>query len=76
MISQLPLRYQVTLWVVGLLACAGAGAWFAFSTPLPLVWQYGAVVGALLAPLVVAVYSRSLATRGTRASGASSASRG
>ena len=73
MIGHLPLRYQIVLWVVGLLACAGAGAWFAFSTPLPLVWQYGAVAGALLAPAVVALYSRSLAARGP---GASPASRG
>lgn len=71
MISQLPLRYQVTLWVVGFLACAGAGAWFAFSTPLPLVWHYGAVAGALLAPALVAVYLRGLAAGDTKASPAS-----
>jgi hypothetical protein len=60
-IGKLPLRYQVTLWAVGFVACAGAGAWLAFMTPVPLLWQYGAVVGALLAPALVALYSRGLA---------------
>lgn len=72
-IGQLPLRYQVAVWVVGFLACAGAGAWIALSTPLPLVWQYGAVVGALLAPALVVTYCRGLAAGG---SGAAPAPRG
>jgi hypothetical protein len=72
-IGSLPLRYQVTLWVVGFVACAGAGAWVALNTPLPLVWHSGAVAGALLAPALVALYCRGLATGG---SGAAPASRG
>lgn len=71
MIGKLPLRYQVTLWVVGFVACAGAGAWLALITPAPLLWQYGAVVGALLAPALVAVYSRGLAAAGPDTSPAS-----
>jgi hypothetical protein len=56
----LPRRYQVLLWVVGVVACVGAGAWLAFSTPLPVLWQYGALLGALLAPLLVELYARTL----------------
>lgn len=73
MIGHLPLRYRVILVVVGFVACVGAGAWLAFVTPVPLVWQYGAVVGALVGPAVVTAYCRALAARD--AGGASPAPR-
>jgi hypothetical protein len=59
-IGPLPRRYQVVLWSVGLLACVAAGAWVALITPLPLVPQYGALLGALIAPLAVRAFSRTL----------------
>jgi hypothetical protein len=64
-IGQLPVRYRVVLLIVGSVACVGAGAWLAFTTPLPVVWQYGAVAGALVAPALVTAYSRGLAARDT-----------
>ena len=48
---------------MGVIACIGAGAWLAFSTPLPVVWQYGAVAGALAAPLLVSAYCRTLGNK-------------
>jgi hypothetical protein len=65
-VSQLPMRYQVALWVVGFLACVGAGAWLAFITPLPVVWQYGAIAGAVVGPALVAAFCRSLTPEATR----------
>ncbi len=56
----LPRRYRIVLWVVGLVSFVGAGAWVAFSTPLPLLWQYGAVVGALAALAAVPAFVRHL----------------
>ncbi len=70
MIDSLPLRYRVTLWVVGVIACIGAGAWLAFSTPLPVVWQYGAVAGAIAAPLLVTAFCRTLGPRSSRSASA------
>ena len=68
MSNPLPTRYVVALWVVGLLSCVAAGAWLAFVTPLPVVWQYGAVGGALLGPVLVAAYCRGLRDGATRPS--------
>ncbi len=65
MIGQLPMRYEIALWIVGFLACVAAGAWLAFSTPVPLMWHYGAVAGAVLGPLLVRAYCRSLTAQDT-----------
>lgn len=67
MIETLPRRYRITLWFVGVVACVGAGAWLAFATPLPMVWQLGAVLGALAAPLLVGAYLRTLGNSGKTA---------
>ncbi len=56
MLGRLPLRYRLTIWIAGLVSCAGVGAWAALMTPLPLVWSSGAVLGAGLGVLVVAGY--------------------
>ena len=56
MLGRLPLRYRLTIWIIGLFSCAGVGAWTALMTPLPLVWSAGAVVGAGLGVLIVAGY--------------------
>jgi hypothetical protein len=55
-LGRLPLRYRVTIWIAGLVSCAGVGAWAALMTPLPLVWSAGAVLGAGLGVLIVACY--------------------
>lgn len=39
--------------MIGLLSCAGAGAWIAFTTPIPLVWSSGALVGTVLGVALV-----------------------
>ena len=56
MLGRLPLRYRLTIWIAGLVTCAGVGAWAALVSPLPLVWSAGAVIGAGLGVLVVAGY--------------------
>ena len=60
MLGRLPLRYRLTIWIAGLLSCAGLGAWAALLSPLPLVWPsgpaLGALLGAALGVLVVAGY--------------------
>jgi hypothetical protein len=55
-LGRLPLRYRLTIWIAGLVSCAGVGGWVALVTPLPLVWSSGAVLGAALGVLVVVGY--------------------
>ena len=55
-LGRLPLRYRLTIWIAGLVSCAGVGAWAALMTPLPLMWSSGAVLGAGLGVIVVAGY--------------------
>ena len=56
MFGHLPMRYQVAIWCVGLLASAGTGAWLAWSTALPLLPSAGALVGVVLGTAVVAAF--------------------
>lgn len=65
--TQLPLRYQIALWVVGFYACVAAGALIALSAPAPVVWEYGALAGAAVGPLLMAVYCRSFSSGCARA---------
>ena len=60
MLNHLPVRYRVFVWVAGLVAFAGVGAWIAFATQVPLGWQYGAVIGIALGGLAVASFLRAL----------------
>ena len=62
MLGHLPMRYQVVIWPVGLLASAGTGAWLAWSTALPMVPPLGAVIGALLGAAVVAGFVHTFGT--------------
>ena len=55
-LGRLPSKYRLTIWVAGLLTFAGVGAWLAWTTPLPLMWSSGALVGAALGVVVVAGY--------------------
>ena len=55
-LGRLPSRYRLTIWIAGLLTFAGVGAWLAWTTPLPMVWSSGALVGAALGVLMVAGY--------------------
>ena len=57
--NQLPLRYQIALWVVGFYACVAAGALIALTAATPVVWEYGALAGAAVGPLLMAAYCRS-----------------
>ena len=50
------MRYQLVIWLVGLVTTAGTGAWVAWSTPLPLVPASGALVGALLGVAAVGAF--------------------
>jgi hypothetical protein len=53
-LGHLPARYQVAIWLVGLISSAGLGAWLAWSMALPVLPSSGAVVGALLGVAFVA----------------------
>jgi hypothetical protein len=59
-LNHLPVRYRVVVWVAGLVAFAGVGAWTAFATQVPLGWQYGAVLGIVLGGIAVASFLRAL----------------
>ena len=61
MLSHLPVRYRVAIWVAGLLAFAGVGAWLARDPRIPVEWQLGAVIGFALGALAVAAFLRALA---------------
>jgi hypothetical protein len=56
------MRYQVVIWLVGLLASAGTGAWLAWSTALPMVPSLGAVIGVLLGVAVVGAFVHTFGT--------------
>lgn len=56
MLGRLPLRYRLTIWIAGLVSCAGVGAWAGLMTPLPLMWSSGAALGVLLGVVLVAAY--------------------
>ena len=62
MLGHLPMRYQMAIWLVGLVATTGAGAWLAWSTALPLVPVSGAVVGALLGVAAVGGFLHTFGT--------------
>ena len=60
MLHHLPVRYRVAVWIAGLVAFAGAGAWVAFATQVPLEWQSGAAIGVVLGGLAVGSFLRAL----------------
>ncbi len=66
MLGHLPMRYQVAIWVVGLVACAGTGAWLAWSTRLPLLPSSGAVLGAVLGVAAVGAFLHTFGTSPTK----------
>ena len=55
-LGRLPQRYRLTIWIAGLVSCAGVGAWAGLVTPLPLMWSSGAAVGVLLGVVLVTAY--------------------
>jgi hypothetical protein len=59
-LGRLPTRYRLTIWFAGLIAFAGAGAWLSWTTPVPLMWSTGAVLGVLLGVLGVTSFLRQL----------------
>ena len=58
--GHLPARYAIVLWVVGSLACVVGGAWLGLVASAQPAWHYGALVGAVIAPVLVALYCRTL----------------
>jgi hypothetical protein len=56
------MRYQVAIWIIGLLTSAGVGAWLAWSTSLPVLPSAGALVGVVLGTAVVAAFLHSFGT--------------
>ena len=62
MLGHLPMRYQVAIWLVGLVATTGTGAWLAYSTALPLLPVSGAVLGALLGVAAVGAFIHAFGT--------------
>jgi hypothetical protein len=59
-LNHLPVRYRVVVWISGLVAFAGVGAWVAFATRVPLAWQSGVVIGAVLGGIAVVSFLRAL----------------
>lgn len=62
MLGHLPMRYQVAIWLVGLVATTGTGAWLAYSTALPMLWTGGALLGALLGVAAVGAFIHTFGT--------------
>ena len=60
MLNHLPVRYRVAVWIAGLVACAGTGAWLVTIIRVPLQWQSGAAIGLVLGGLAVASFLRAL----------------
>ena len=60
MLNHLPVRYRVAVWIAGLVAFAGVGAWVAFATQVPLEWQSGVAIGVILGGLAVGSFLRAL----------------
>ncbi len=65
-LGHLPMRYQVAIWVVGLVATTGTGAWLAWTTPLPLLPTAGALAGALLGVAAVGAFLHAIGTEPQR----------
>jgi uncharacterized MnhB-related membrane protein len=54
-LGPLPPMHRWIVCVAALVGCIGAGAWLAFTLPMPDVTASGALVGAALGALVVAL---------------------
>jgi hypothetical protein len=61
MFGHLPVRYQATIWVTGLVLFGALGAWLATSTSVPIVWRAGGVLGVAVGALLVSAFSHLLA---------------
>ncbi len=55
MLGPLPPLYRWVVSFLALVVCAGLGAWLAWTLPIPLLVPTGAVLGAALGVLVVAL---------------------
>jgi len=60
MLGRIPPRYRFTVWFAGLLSFAGAGAWLALVTGVPVVWSGGALIGVVLGVLATLAFLYSL----------------
>jgi hypothetical protein len=55
-LGRLPRKYQLTIWVAGLLTFTALGTWLVLRADLPMVWPSGAFVGAVLGAIAVAIF--------------------
>ena len=53
MLGPLPPLYRWVVCILALVACIGAGAWLAFTLPIPLLAAGGAGIGAALGVVLV-----------------------
>ena len=56
MLGRLPRKYQLTIWVAGLLTFTTLGTWLVLRTDVPMVWPSGAALGAVLGAIAVAFF--------------------
>lgn len=58
MLGPLPPLYRWVVGVLGVAVCAGLGAWLAWTLPVQLLVQTGAVIGAALGGVLVGLVLR------------------
>ena len=61
MFGHLPVRYQLTIWVTGLVIFGVLGAWVALTTSVPLMWRAGALLGVVVGVLVLSAFTHLMA---------------
>lgn len=54
------MRYQLTIWVTGLVLFGALGGWLAMSPDVPVVWRAGALLGLAVGAVAVSLFSRAL----------------
>jgi len=65
-LGRLPLRYQVTVWILGLLSFAGLGAWLALTSDLPLLWPSATVASLALGAFAITLFLHLLEPEASR----------
>jgi hypothetical protein len=58
MFGHLPVRYQLTIWITGLVLFGGLGAWLATSPSIPVYWRAGALIGVVVGTVAIAAFTR------------------
>jgi len=55
-LGRLPRKYQVTIWVAGLVTFTALGSMLVLRADLPMVWPSGAALGAVLGIVAIALF--------------------